>query len=229
MPADLYSDEAIKKVREQVQSLPGLLDALRAVQQSGSIQNSRRLGQEMFDRLQRLAELGLVDPGYSGSAEGSPFLWVINSNGERVLRYLTGIRAGPHYEVTSPELAAWLERQGADRWWNVDGDPLLTGRLTFPCPGDELAAELRRIGRSLLIQARKDDGQANGERIDASQLDRAVSQFKEGLQVTGAMPDWADARFLYLCWKGSPHEWLLAEDLVTTQHMHDEAQMSRTK
>ena len=40
---------------------------------------------------------------------------------------------GPYYEVPSSELAAWLEQQGKDRWWNVDGDPLLTGEMPFPC------------------------------------------------------------------------------------------------
>ena len=33
-----------------------------------------------------LTELGLVDPGYSFSSQGEPFIWLINGNGERVLQ-----------------------------------------------------------------------------------------------------------------------------------------------
>src|SRR3954468_24859301 len=91
---------------------------------------------------------------------------------------------GPHYEIPSPELAIWLEQQGEDRWWNVDGDPLLTGRLTFPCPADELAAELRRIGRPLLVQAKQDDVDAKGQVIDASRLSEAVARFDENLHTS---------------------------------------------
>jgi hypothetical protein len=216
MPADLFPDEDIKKVAEQLDA-GAMLGVLRAVQQAGSIQNSIGIDRQTFDTLQRLAALGLVDPGYSGPIDGPPFLWVINSNGERVLRYFTGIRAGPHYEIPSTELAAWLEQQGKDRWWNVDGDPFLTGRLSFPCPAEELAEELRKVNRPLLVQAKKDDAGAKGQVIDAAALEKAVGRFCENVQGSGAAPGWVADRFLYLCWKRSAHEWLLAEDSVTTE------------
>jgi hypothetical protein len=226
MPADLFPDEVIKKVAEQI-DCQAMLRVLQAVRREGSIQNSG-LDRETVDVLQRLTALGLVDPGYSGPIDGPPFLWVINSNGDRVLRYFTGIRSGPHYEISSAELAVWLERQGKDRWWNVDGDPLLTGLLTFPCPAEELAAELRRINRHLLVQAKRDDAGAKGQVIDAATLDKAVGRFSENMQVSGAMPEWAADRFLYLCWKRSTHEWLLAEDSVTTEQSRaDEGAQSK--
>ena len=59
-----------------------------------------------------------------------------------------GIPDEPYYTVPAGELAAWIEQQGDDTWWNVDGDSILTGILSFPSPGDELAAELRRINES---------------------------------------------------------------------------------
>jgi hypothetical protein len=31
------------------------------------------------------------------------------------------LRDEPHYRISSSELAAWLEAQGTDRWWSVDG------------------------------------------------------------------------------------------------------------
>ena len=33
------------------------------------------------------------------------------------------------------------------------------------------------------------------------------------------MPPWSEDRILYLCWKGSTEEWLLAEDSETTALM----------
>ena len=35
---------------------------------------------------------------------------------------MESIQAGRHYEIPSPELAKWLEEQGAENWWTVDGD-----------------------------------------------------------------------------------------------------------
>jgi hypothetical protein len=235
MPADLFTDEEIKKAIEKVTAQAdsqAMLSVLRSVQQTGSLRNSSGLDPQTLDILQRLANFGLVDPGYSGPIDGPPFLWVINSNGERVLRYLTGIRAGPHYEIPSTELAAWLEQQGKDRWWNVDGDPLLTGRMSFPCPAEELADELRKVNRALLVQAKSDDTGARGQVIDAAMLEKVVGRFGENVQVPGVLPAVLPAgganRVLYLCWKRSAHEWLLAEDRITTeQNRADEAARTR--
>jgi hypothetical protein len=129
---------------------------------------------------------------------------------------MASIVAGPHYEIPSTELAAWLDEQGKDRWWNVDGDPLLTGRLDFPCPADELAEELRRLDRPLVVQARTPE--AKGQQVDRNRIDGLVSRFYENTHTNGhdSFP-WAADRFLYLCWKGSGNEWMLAEDSVTTK------------
>ena len=124
---------------------------------------------------------------------------------------------GPHYEISSSELAIWLEKEAAGSWWNVDGDPLLTGRLSFPCPADELANELQAIGRPLLIQAIRGDADAEGQSLKADQVSRTVSRFQSNLHTTGRLPDWANDRLFYCCWKGSPHEWLLTEDSVTAK------------
>lgn len=134
---------------------------------------------------------------------------------------------GPHYEIPAQELAAWLEQQGKDRWWNVDGDPLLTGRLSIPCPADELAEELRRLNRPLLVQA-KTPG-AEGQQIDRNLLDGLVSRFYETIHTNGnENPPWAEDRFLYLCWKGSSNEWMLAEDSLTTkQNQADAAEAAK--
>src|SRR5207249_8593119 len=103
---------------------------------------------------------------------------------------------------------------GADRWWNVDGDPLLTGRMTFPCPGDELATELRKIDRPLLVQAKKDDVDAKGQAISKDKLNELIGHFADILYPfdPGQAPPRAGDRILYLCWKRLFDDWLLAED-----------------
>ena len=133
----------------------------------------------------------------------------------------------PHYEIPSGELAAWVERQGTDRWWNVDGDPLLTGRLTFPAPGDELAAELRRINLPLLIQDPHNRGQ--GQVIGRDQLDGLVARLGDGAQVSGPKPPWVSDRVFSLCWKGTDEDWLLIEDQETTEKSREDVAAGRLK
>jgi hypothetical protein len=133
------------------------------------------------------------------------------------------IQTGRHFEIPSSELARWLDEQGADRWWNVDGDPLLTGRLTFPCPTDELASELRKINRPLLAQAPSGEPEATGQSIDASQIGPLVTRFAGNLLTSGPPSKRVNDQVLYLCWKGSPHEWLLVEDSVTAEQFRDAA------
>jgi hypothetical protein len=224
MPAELVPHEAIPDLAARVD--PQALKILRGVQRDGFILNGPDVDPETADILQQLANLGLVDPGYDGPTHGKPYLWVSNGNDQRVLKDLTGIRSVPHYEIPSSELAAWLEEQGKDRWWNVDGDPLLTGRMTFPCPADELAAELRKIDRPLLVQAKKEDIGAMGQRVPKDKLDELVGHFVETNHPLGPgpMPPWGRDRLLYLCWKGSTYEWLLEEDSETTEQSRaDEA------
>jgi|SRR5579883_1632904 len=134
---------------------------------------------------------------------------------------MSAIKQGPHYEIDSSELAAWLESQGVDRWWNVDGDPLLTGRVSFPCPADELAAELRAINRPLLLHAKNPD--AKGQRIDRTRLDELVSRLFGNLPANGrGSVAWPSDRLFYFCWKDSPYDWMLIEDSLTTKAEMDQ-------
>jgi hypothetical protein len=222
MPADLVPHAAIPELAARV--TPGMLRVLRHIQKADFIMNSKGLDAETAESLHQLTELGLVDPGYEGDTSGPPYMWVANGNGSRVLAYKTGIRGGPHYELPPAELAAWLEQEGPDRWWNVDGDPLLTGRMTFPCPARNLAAELRKIARPLLVQAKEDDGTAKGQPINKEKIDAVVDRVGNNIHMIrgGEKPPWSEDRILYLCWKGSTDEWLLAEDSETTALMQAE-------
>jgi hypothetical protein len=136
------------------------------------------------------------------------------------------LRDEPHYRISSSELAAWLEGQGTDRWWSVDGDPLLTGRLSLPCPADELAAELRRINRTLLVQDRRQPPAGRGEPITARDLDGLATRLVDTVQADGASP-WADDRLFFLCWEDGGDEWMLVEDEETTQRSRADAAASR--
>jgi hypothetical protein len=219
MPADLVPPAAIPELAAYVSG--EMLAVLRRIERAGFVQNSKGLDRGTFDLLRQLATLGLVDPGHDGGTSGPPHMWIRNGNGSRVLKYLASIPVGPHYEIASTDLAAWLEEQGKDRWWNVDGDPLLTGRRTFPCPASDLAAELREINRPLLVQAKKDDTSAKGQPIRKSKLDELVGHFFDDLHVSGGaeVPPWSGDRLLYLRWTGAPDDWLLEEDSETTEDM----------
>jgi hypothetical protein len=127
------------------------------------------------------------------------------------------LRDESHYRIASPELAAWLESQGTDRWWSVDRDPLLTGRVSFPCPADELAAELRRINRTLLVQDRRQPPSGRGEQIVARDLDALATRWGDIVGTNGTPSPWASNRLFFLCWEDRGEEWLLLEDVETTE------------
>jgi len=139
------------------------------------------------------------------------------------------IQSGPHFEVHSTELADWIEKQGANVWWNVDGDPLLTDRQVFPCPGDELAQALRRLSRPLLIQDPKKRSDADGRAISAAEIDSVADRLGSNVQYTGDKPVWADDRIFYCCWKGAKDEWLLAEDRETSKSNEQDELALRAK
>ena len=127
------------------------------------------------------------------------------------------IQDEPHYEIPAEELAIWLERQG-DSWWFVDGDPILAVRVSMPCPGEEIAVILRRLKRPLLVLDTSIHPQGKGEVIDNTQLDRLMVRWGDGMTwPPGQRPLSADNRFLYFSWKGSDDEWMLREDLETTE------------
>jgi len=129
------------------------------------------------------------------------------------------IQSEPHFEVPSTELAEWIEKQGTNIWWSVDGDPFLTERVMFPCPGDELADALRRFNRSLLIIDPKKRQTAQGQIIRAAELDSVVYLMGSNVQYNydGEKPLWMDDRVFCCRWKDAKEEWLLMEDRQTTK------------
>lgn len=142
---------------------------------------------------------------------------------------MMSIRSEPHFEVPSSGLAEWIEKQGTTVWWNVDGDPLLTDRLTFPCPGDELADVLRRFDRPLLVQDPKKRPNANGQIIGNVEIDSLANVLGSNVQYSGNKPAWADDRIFCCCWKDSDDEWLLTEDIETSKSYEQDESTLRAK
>lgn len=108
------------------------------------------------------------------------------------------IADGPHYLVQADRLASWIEDQGEEIWWSVEGDPLLNSRVMFPCPPDELAQQLRKINRPLLVS--DPNGAGHGEEVVPDDLPRLLEREELGVPV------------LYLSWQGDSNDWLLIED-----------------
>jgi len=137
------------------------------------------------------------------------------------------LRQEPHFRIESAQLAEWLVNQGEDRWWNVDCAPLLPGRLSFPAPADELAAELRRIKRILLVQDRRQAPTGQGEMITARDLGALVTRLGDNVGTNGPGQSWGNDRFFLLAWEGSDGEWLLVEDGETTQRSREDAAVAQ--
>ncbi len=109
------------------------------------------------------------------------------------------VREKLHYVLPAAALADWIEQQ-PDKWWVVDGDPVLTSFVNFPCPSDELAPAIRRIGKNLFLQA-KISPHTDGEIVESARLDE-LSDTKNRHQ----------EKTLLLSWNDSDVDWLLIED-----------------
>jgi len=114
------------------------------------------------------------------------------------------------HDLSSHELAAWLDRQEDTSWWNVHSDPFLTNRLIFPCDAGRLAAEIRRSTRGLVVYNPGGSRFPPEERATADNLDRFVEHDELGTRV------------LQLAWQGSDGYWLLVEDEETSESVNRE-------
>lgn len=108
----------------------------------------------------------------------------------------------PHYRISAEEVARWLDQQGPNSWWTIDGDPYLMERIALPALSDQLAEAFRRAERWLIILDPQTRSNAKGETLNSGQLD-ALADHNPGQD-----------RVFYMCWEDDPWriEWLLAED-----------------
>ena len=79
-------------------------------------------------------------------------------------------KAKHHIVIPSRKLAEWLDSQPGT-WWNVDGDPLLTSEVDFPCPNEELAEGLRKHDGNIMVFTRKRGRSNAGEDLNSLDLD----------------------------------------------------------
>ena len=111
------------------------------------------------------------------------------------------IKDKPHYTIDTAQLANWLRNSGEESWWTVDGDPILTERLNFPCPGPEISEVLQTLDGGLLFLDPQKAETANGQGIDSDELGKHVTTDEEG------------DRVLQFAWENIPDaNWLLIED-----------------
>ena len=105
-----------------------------------------------------------------------------------------------HVVVSSRKIAEWLDGQPGT-WWNVDGDPVLTSEVDFPCPNEELAKGFRKHDSDIKVFTKKRNRPRAGEDLNSLELDDLVD--KENPR---------GEKNLLAAWMGSDIEWLLSED-----------------
>jgi hypothetical protein len=133
------------------------------------------------------------------------------------------IHEQPHYEVSSAELATWVEQQGANTWWSIGEDRYLSSRLSAQCRGDELANVLRRANRTLLVHDPLLRPDARGQTVTATDINSLTIRTDPAIfeSVGQPVPGWANDRYLWLCWSGERNEWTLTEDSEATRAFRD--------
>jgi hypothetical protein len=106
------------------------------------------------------------------------------------------MRADLYRQAPLRELSAWL-RTHPESWWSVDGDSVLMGRISFPCPSEKLAAALDRRDGTVFV--RDPESKVAGTHVSVADLERLAA-------------DPADGRVLQLRWTENGPDWLLVED-----------------
>ncbi len=102
--------------------------------------------------------------------------------------------------ISSRKLAQWLDGQPAT-WWNVDGDPLLTSEVDFPCPSEELAEALRKHNNDIVVFTNRKRQATVGADLHSLDLDELTDTENPRQE-----------KNILAAWKGSDIEWLLSED-----------------
>lgn len=115
----------------------------------------------------------------------------------------------PYYTIGANDFAAWLDRT-PQTWWTVDGDYLLTSRVDFPCPGEELSREIRAIDRSLQIFDPRSVTQEKGSSIEIDEIDKLADTKNN-----------SRAKTFLMSWEGDDTQWLLSEDTEASEALSE--------
>jgi hypothetical protein len=112
-----------------------------------------------------------------------------------------------HYDIDVGELAAWLEAQGRDRLWAIDGEHDIAGEISVPCTAEDLAQALRRHAGTVRVYA-------SPENEPAGPLNR------QNLESVAEHD--GDARAFRLAWtdgESAGDSWDLVEDTIAAESM----------
>ncbi len=111
------------------------------------------------------------------------------------------------FRMSPARLADWLEAQGPDLWWTVDGDDLLLGTITLPTTADRLAARLRMVNKTLIVLDPLDlqPGPLDPTTIDLNEIADKDNPRHERIFCMR----WDDPKY--------PGEWLLCEDKYSAE------------
>ncbi|QDV85806.1 hypothetical protein [Planctomycetes bacterium TBK1r] len=117
----------------------------------------------------------------------------------------------PYYTIKATDLASWIEQQG-EMWWFVDGDPLLTSFVNFPCPPDELIKALQKVDKNALIFDPREGITAKGEAMELEQMDDMADKNNN-----------SSARTFLLQWADDDWQWLMMEDPAAAKDAEENA------
>ncbi len=87
MPADLVPNATIPELAARIDSRE-IFRVLKRLQRTKFLRSGPDIDPKTTNLLHRLSDIGLADPGYDGQVRGLPFIWLANSNGDRVLKYI---------------------------------------------------------------------------------------------------------------------------------------------
>jgi len=109
------------------------------------------------------------------------------------------------FRMPPARLADWLEDQGPDLWWTVDGDDYLLGTITLPTTAHLLAARFREVKKTLIVldPLNRWSGPIEPENFDLN----LIADSDNATQERVLCMRWDDERY--------PAEWLLCEDKFT--------------
>jgi hypothetical protein len=107
--------------------------------------------------------------------------------------------------ISAAELAKWLGEH-AMQWWTADGEAHLMETLSFPCPGNELADAISKLGdqQAEIMQDRQTP-------VEIAEI--SASDFESYANTENRN----DARNFLLRWQGAKRLWLLSEDVPASE------------
>lgn len=107
MPNRPDEDDEIRELERRIES-PAMLKILGYLEVNDFLLNGPDVDQQTLDFLQKLAALGLVEPGYSDPTNRTPHQWIITQKGTRLLRFCSISRDAEGDDAAPRDDGVWL-------------------------------------------------------------------------------------------------------------------------